>query len=167
MLIDMARRPTPLELIELYKLQPMVQENVLFRQTWVSALETRPGKSLGTCIVALLTHQVDSFSDMHRLATDEIWHFYLGDPIELLLLYPDGYDELILLGQDVLAGEQLQFVVRAGTWMGARLKPGGDYGLFGNTMAPGFSLEDFELPDTSMLLAQFPHRADLIRAMSR
>lgn len=166
MLNDMPRRPTIKELVDLYQLQPMVQENVLFRQTWISP-EDKPGQPLGTCIVALLTDAPDSFSDMHRLPIDEIWHFYLGDALELLLLYPDGQDELVVLGQDILAGERIQFVVRAGTWMGARLRPGGSYALFGNTMAPGFTLEGFELPDTSQLLAQYPHRAELIQAMSR
>ena len=61
---------------------------------------------------------------MHRLPTDELWHFYLGDPIELLLLYSDGSDELVILGQDVLAGQRIQTVVPAGTYMGARLRPG-------------------------------------------
>lgn len=104
---------------------------------------------------------------MHRLPTDEIWHFYLGDPVELLLLYPDGRDELVTLGQDLVSGQYVQFVVPAGVWMGARLRLGGEYGLFGNTMSPGFTLEDFELPDTRALIHQFSHRADLIRAMTR
>jgi predicted cupin superfamily sugar epimerase len=104
---------------------------------------------------------------MHRLPTDELWHFYLGDPIELLLLYSDGSDELVILGQDVLAGQRIQTVVLAGTYMGARLRPGGDYGVYGNTMAPGFVLSDFESAGAAELIARWPHRAGLIQAMTR
>mgnify|MGYP002144218914 CR=1 FL=1 len=108
---------------------------------WDTALA---GVAIGLAIVALLVDDPSVFSDMHRLPTDEIWHFYLGDPIQLLLLHPDGSDELVILGQDVLAGQRVQTVVPAGAYMGARLQPGGEFGVYGNTMAPGFVLTDFE-----------------------
>jgi len=125
------------------------------------------GKPLCSAIVALVTDDPSTFSDMHRLPTDEIWHFYLGDPIELLLLHRDGRDELVVLGQEVLAGQEVQRVVAAGTWMGARLRPGGEYGVYGNTMAPGFVLSDFEGAAAADLIARWPHRADLITALTR
>jgi len=101
----------------------MPTENVLFWQSYVDDKVGPDGKPLCSAIVALLVDDPDVFSDMHRLPTDELWHFYLGDPIELLLLSPDGTDELIILGHDVLAGQRVQTVVPAGTWMGARLRP--------------------------------------------
>ena len=104
---------------------------------------------------------------MHRLPTDEIWHFYLGDPIELLLLHPDGRDELIILGHDVLAGQRVQTVVVAGVYMGARLRPGGEFAVYGNTMAPGVVLTDFEAAGAEELIAGWPQRAELIRALTR
>ena len=104
---------------------------------------------------------------MHRLPTDEIWHFYLGDPIELLLLHPDGRDELVILGHDVLAGQRVQTVVAAGVYMGARLRPGGEFAVYGNTMAPGFVLTDFEGAGANELIAMWPQRAELIRALTR
>jgi len=73
----------------------------------------------------LLVDDPSVFSDMHRLPTDEIWHFYLGDPIELLLLHPTVSDELVILGQDVLAGQRVQTVVPAGVYMGGAVTPGG------------------------------------------
>jgi len=145
----------------------MPTENVLFWQSYVDDKIGLDGKPLCSAIVALLVDDPDVFSDMHRLPTDELWHFYLGDPIELLLLSPDGTDELIVLGHDVLAGQRVQAVVPAGTWMGARLRPGGDYGVYGNTMAPGFVLTDFEGANSDELIARWPRRAEMIRSLTR
>ena len=145
----------------------MPTENVLFWQSYVDDKIGLDGKPLCSATVALLVDDPDVFSDMHRLPTDELWHFYLGDPIELLLLSPDGIDELIILGHDVLAGQQVQTVVPSGTWMGARLRPGGEYGVYGNTMAPGFVLTDFEGASSDELIASWPQRAEMIRALTR
>jgi predicted cupin superfamily sugar epimerase len=145
----------------------MPTENVQFCQTYVDPRTGPDGKPLCSAIIALLVDDPTVFSDMHRLPTDELWHFYLGDPIELLLLYSDGSDELVILGQDVLAGQRIQTVVPAGTYMGARLRPGADYGVYGNTMAPGFVLSDFESAGAEELIARWPHRAGLIRGMTR
>lgn len=160
-------RPRPEQLVELWNLTTMPTENVLFRQSYVDDKIGPDGKPLCSAIVALLVDDPDVFSDMHRLPTDELWHFYLGDPIELLLLSPDGIDELIILGHDVLAGQRVQTVVPAGTWMGARLRPGGEYGVYGNTMAPGFVLTDFEGASSDELIAGWPQRAEMIRALTR
>jgi hypothetical protein len=164
----MTRRPTAAELADLWRLRSLMpQEDVLFTPTYESPGKGADGKPLGTAMVAMLTPAASSFSDMHRLPTDEIWHFYLGDPIELLLLHPDGRDELVILGTGVLDGQRVQTVVPHGAWMGARLRPGGEYGVYGNTMAPGFVPADFEQPNTAELLDRWPHRAELIRAMTR
>jgi uncharacterized protein len=122
----------------------MPTENVRFSQSYVDDKIGPDGRPLCSATVALLVDDLSVFSDMHRLPTDEIWHFYLGDPIELLLLHPDGSDELVILGHDVLAGQRVQTVVAAGVYMGARLRPGGEFAVYGNTMAPGFALSDFE-----------------------
>ncbi len=164
----MTRRPSAAELQELWQLKTLMpQEDVLFTRTYVSPGSGADGKPLGTAMVAMFTPGRESFSDMHRLPTDEIWHFYLGDPIELLLLHADGRDELVLLGTDVLNGQRVQTVVPAGAWMGARLRPGGEYGVYGNTMAPGFVASDFERPDTDELVERWPHRAELVKALTR
>ena len=163
----MSVRPRPEQLVELWNLTTMPTENVLFWQSYVDDKIGPDGKPLCSAIVALLVDDPDVFSDMHRLPTDELWHFYLGDPIELLLLSPDGTDELIILGHDVLAGQQVQTVVPSGTWMGARLRPGGEYGVYGNAMAPGFVLMDFEGASSDELIARWPQRAEMIRALTR
>jgi len=163
----MAQRPNADDLMRLWQLSPMPTEKVYFTQSYVDPKTGTDGKPLCSAIVGLVTDDPSTFSDMHRLPTDEIWHFYLGDPIELLLLHPDGRDQLVVLGHDVLAGQEVQHVVPAGTWMGARLRPGGQYGVFGNTMAPGFVLSDFEGAAAADLIARWPHRAALIMALTR
>ena len=160
-------RPTVDELISLWGLELMTTENVLYSQTYVAPTIGPKGKALSSAIIALVTDDPRSFSDMHRLPTDEIWHFYLGDPIELLLLDPNGTDEIVVLGQDVAGDEKVQFVVPAGVWMGARLQPGGEYGVYGNTMAPGYDLRDFEGAVADDLIERWPHRSEMIRAMIR
>ncbi|NKF23187.1 cupin domain-containing protein [Solimonas marina] len=134
-----------------------------------SALPARydSARNLGSGIYALITR--DDFSAMHRLLTDETWHFYSGDPIELLLLYPDGRNRIVTLGSDVLAGQQPQFTVPAGVWMGARPQ-GNDanaYALFGCTLAPGFDYGDYQAGYRDVLQAAYPQRAALIAALTR
>src|SRR6266702_3041828 len=92
-------RPSPEQLVEFWNLRTMPTENVGFWQSYVDDKIGPDGKPLCSAIVALLVDDPSVFSDMHRLPTDEIWHFYLGDPIELLLLHPDGSDELVILGK--------------------------------------------------------------------
>ena len=154
----MNKRPAIDELVAHWQMQPMDTENVMFSQSYV-------GKA-STAIIAMLTDDPQSFSDMHRLPTDEIWHFYLGDAIELLLLAPNGDGQVVILGQDVLQGERVQYVVPSGVWMGARVRPGGHYAVFGNTMAPGFLLGDFEGAVAADLISQWPQHEVLIRALT-
>lgn len=160
-------RPTAKELVLLWQMTKLPQENVLFTPTYESAGRGADGKPLCNAMVAMLTNEPDSFSDMHQLPTDELWHFYLGDPIELLLLHPDGSDEVVILGANVLGGQRIQVTVPNTTWMGARLQPGGEYGVYGNTMAPGFTPSDFNPGNPTDLIERWPHRADLITALTR
>lgn len=148
-------------LIRRLDLQPLPVEGGLFRQTWRG-----PGNS-GTCIYALLTDEPDSFSALHRLQHDEIWHFYLGDPLDLLLLRADGSSEHIHLGSNIPGGEHCQFIVPAGAWMGASVLPGGRFSLVGCTMAPGFDAAQFEAGERNLLSAAYPHERDAIIALTR
>ncbi|WAL96972.1 cupin domain-containing protein [Streptomyces sp. Je 1-369] len=146
-------------------LRPLPVEGGLFRRTWVGPPDA-DGRPAGSAIVVLLTTAPGDFSALHRLPTDEVWHFYEGDALELLLLAPDGTDRIAVLGP----GGDVQFVVPAGTWMGARVPAdGGRHGwaLFGTTMAPGFVPEDYEGGDPEELSARYPGRAGLIRELCR
>jgi predicted cupin superfamily sugar epimerase len=167
---------TAARIIELLGLEPLPHEGGLFRQTYRAA-ENIPAQALpprygaprrfATAIYYLLTDDPDSFSALHRLKTDEIYHFYLGGPAEMLLLHPGGGAARIVLGPDLAAGQQVQFVVPAGVWQGSRLRPGGRYALLGTTMAPGYEQEDFELGDRESLLSEYPNQAELIRSLTR
>jgi len=163
-------------IIELLHLQPLPMEGGYFRQSYRAA-ESISGdalparyqrdKQLGTAIYYLLTSDPDSFSAIHRLPTDEIYHFYLGDPVDMLLLYSDGDSAVVRLGPEIRAGEQVQFVVPAGIWQGSRLVPGGSFALMGTTMAPGYDEGDYTGGDRQALTERYPDRAELIRSLIR
>ncbi len=159
------------ELIRHLDLQPHPKEGGYFRETYRSAescpsLPTRyiGPRSAGTAIYYLLTPS--TYSALHRLQTDEIFHFYLGGPMRMLQLSPDGTGRTIVLGRDVLAGQQLQEIVPRGIWQGSVLEPGGSFALVGCTVAPGFDYVDYEAGDRRTLLAQYPAHADLIRRLT-
>ncbi len=143
------------------QLEALPVEPILFRQTWK---KTEGNDVLGTVMLGAML--AESFSVMHRLTTDETWHFYTGDPIELLLLHPDRNHSLHILGSDPLANQTQQLVVPAGTWMGGRLVSGGVFALFGNTMAPGFTSECFEGGDRTELCAKWPDAIAMITALT-
>lgn len=164
------------QLIEILGLQPLPTEGGLFRETYRSS-ETIPRNALperyrsekpfSTAIFYLLTGEPDCFSALHRLPTDEVYHFYLGDPVEMLHLYPDGTGEQVVLGQGVLTGERVQHITPVGTWQGARLIPGGRFALLGTTMSPGYSPDDFEIGEREILQQQYPTYVDQIRLLTR
>jgi uncharacterized protein len=122
-------------------------------------------RSYGTAIYYLLTPE--TFSAIHRIKSDELYHFYLGDPVELVQLLPDGSGCAVTLGNDIASGAQLQTVVSRGTWQGARLAKGGRYALLGTTVAPGFEFADFEVGHSSDLLHSYPSFSDVIIALTR
>ena len=162
--------------IELLGLVPLPVEGGLFRQTWCSdetvagsALPARyaRSKTLGTAIYYLLTSDPDSFSALHRLPTEEIYHFYLGDPVEMLLLHPEGGGERVLLGHDLAGGQRVQHVVPRGVWQGSRLLDGGRFALMGTTMAPGYDDRDYEGGDREELIRRHAEAADSIRRLTR
>jgi predicted cupin superfamily sugar epimerase/mannose-6-phosphate isomerase-like protein (cupin superfamily) len=164
------------KLIDHLGMEKIPVEGCWFKVTYSSAdklaadaLPARYGtpRIAGGAIYALVTRE--DFSAMHRLKTDEIWHFYAGDPMQLLLLHPDGRSEIVVLGSDLLAGQHPQFVVPAGTWMGARPVAGSAeaFGFFGTTMAPGFDPADFEPGYRDELQRAYPAQRELIGELTR
>lgn len=122
-------------------------------------------RSLASAIYYLLTPA--TFSALHRLRSDELFHFYLGDPVELIQLLPGGEGRLQVLGTDLAAGMRPQLLVPRGVWQGARLRAGGALALLGTTMAPGFDPADFELGVRSELEAAYPAFQEWVRALTR
>jgi predicted cupin superfamily sugar epimerase len=165
--------PNAEDLIAALQLQPLPLEGGYYRETYRStdvmpaaALPDRyrMDKTIGTAIYYLLTPQ--SFSALHRLPTDEIFHFYLGSPVQMLQLWPDGQGRVVTLGPDVLAGQSLQVIVPRGVWQGSFLTPGGSYALLGTTMAPAFDFADYEAGNRERLVQGYPDYAELIRRLS-
>ena len=122
-------------------------------------------RSASTAIYFLL--EKNQFSALHRIASDELWHFYAGSCLTIYEIAKDGLLKAHRLGNNPEKEESLQVVIPAGNWFGARLENGGDYALTGCTVAPGFDFADFELAERSMLTAQYPQHADIIRALTR
>ena len=165
--------PTAEEIIKHLQLQPHPKEGGFFRETFrssesfaASALPPRyqGSRAASTAIYYLLTP--NTYSALHRLQTDETFHFYLGDSIRMLQLHPDGSTETIVLGPDVMGGQQLQVVVPRGVWQGSLLEPGGAFALLGCTVAPGFEYADYESGDRQTLLTRYPAAADWIRRLT-
>jgi len=107
-----------------------------------------------------------AFSAFHRVRSDEVWHFYDGDPLALHVIGEDGASSTIRLGRDLASGERPQAVVPANAWQAAE-PLGESFTLCGCTVAPGFDFKDFELARREELAARFPARAELIRRLTR
>ncbi len=158
----------------LLNLQPHPEEGGYFAETYRSDEQTPQGalpdrykgpRPFGTAIYYLLTP--GTFSEMHRLQSDEVFHFYLGDPVEMLQLWPDGSGRVVTLGTDIANDIHLQVVVPRGVWQGARLLPGGRFALLGTTVAPGFEYADYESGPGEALIAAYPRFRDLIVALTK
>ena len=119
----------------------------------------------GTAIYYLL--EPDTFSEMHRLRSDELFHFYLGDPVEMLQLFEDGSGARTVIGPDLLAGQRPQVLVPRAVWQGSRLIEGGRWALMGCSVSPGFEFEDYEDIPRADLLARWPDWHNLITALTR
>lgn len=169
-----AKRPSAQEIKRLLQLEALPFEGGFFRQTYLAQDEILKAhlpkryaedKSLSSAILFLLTP--DSFSALHKLPTDEVYHFYLGDPAELTELHPDGTASKVILGADIVNGQVVQHVARRDVWQGSRVVPGGEWTLLGTTMAPAYSQSDFLLGDPASLIIEYPSQAEIIRQLTR
>lgn len=159
---------TASEIKKLLNLQPHPIEGGSYRRTYTSVATLtlpRGQRASGTAIYYLL--EPGTFSEMHVLDSDEIFHFYLGDPVEMLQLYPDGSSAVLILGPDLEAGQQVQLVVPAGVWQGTRLIGNGQVALMGCTVTPGFDFADYRNASADELIVKWPHEVERIRALTR
>lgn len=153
-------------IIDHYHLQPLPVEGTLFVSTYRSAQEYENGKPVGTAMIGMYCDEPRSVSLFHKLKYDEVWHFYGGDPLRLVLLYPDGTSRDVVMGGDPFKGQLVQFIIPAGVWQAGHMVQGGRYSLFGCTVAPGFTGDIFEGGTRETLLQLYPDRADDINQLS-
>ena len=156
------------EIKKLLGLEPHPVEGGFFRRTYTSDVSVallRGVRPYGSAIYYLL--EAGTFSEMHVLASDEMFHFYLGDPVEMLQLLPDGGSARFILGPDLAAGQHVQLTVPAGVWQGTRLIGDGQVALLGCTVTPGFDFADYRSAGADELIAKWPLEAERIRKLTR
>ena len=129
-----------------------------------SALPSRyqGDRSASTAIYFLLDGR--DFSAFHRIASDEVWHFYAGSSLVVYVIDPDGDYSELHLGD---GSDEFQAVVKAGCWFASRVKDGAGFALVGCTVAPGFDFADFELAVRPDLVAAYPQHRELIEELTR
>jgi uncharacterized protein len=146
-------------------------EGGFYRETWRSSQTVMLQRGTSSVQRSALTSiyfllRTEDHSCLHRIMSDELWHFVEGDPLTVHRIHPDGRVEQSTLGS--VAGQNHECVVTAGEWFGATVSPGEHgYALVSCVVAPGFDFQDFEMGEDDDLLRQFPHAADLIRRLSR
>ncbi len=156
------------EIKTLLKLDPHPVEGGFFRRTYTApgTLDLPRGvRAQSSAIYYLL--ETGIFSELHALESDEIFHFYLGDPVEMLQLHPGGGSSVLILGPDLAAGQHVQTMVPAGVWQGMRLIGDGKLALLGCTVTPGFNYADYRNAKYEDLASKWPAEAARIRALTR
>lgn len=173
---------TAAEVKRLLNLRPHPREGGWFVRTYqanemISPENFRDGRydeprHTGTAIYYLL--EPDTFSEMHVLASDEIFHHYAGDAVEMLQLHPDGSSRHVTIGKNFRSGERPQVVVPRGVWQGARLlalaqqNPNANgWALLGCTVSPGFEFADYRSASGAELIARWPSEAEMITGLTR
>lgn len=122
-------------------------------------------RNVSTSIYFLLEHE--QFSAFHRIASDELWHFYFGDPLIIYEIEQNGNLKEHLLGNNPENNESFQCVIKAGNWFASRPAQGSEYSLAGCTVSPGFDFDDFQLAERKQLSETFPRHAPLIHSLTR
>lgn len=143
-------------------------EGGYFTETYRSKMEAEfegfEGKRNVSTGIYFLIDQ-GAFSAFHRIKSDEMWHFYAGDPLIIHMIDANGRYSSQFLGANIESGECLQFVVPAGVWFASEVKGNGKFSLLGCTVAPGFDFTDFELADSGLIDENPQHRELLLRLM--
>lgn len=160
------------DVIRKLDLQPHPVEGGFFRETYraadrlpASVLPAHAGpRSVSTAIYYLL--KPGHVSELHVLPGDEVFHFYLGSPVRMLQLWPDGRGREVVLGPDLAAGHVPQMVVPAGVWQGTRLLGTDGFALLGCTVAPGFDYADYRGSSRAELIARWPAFAEEITRLT-
>ncbi len=160
------------DVIRYLQLQPHPVEGGYFRETYRSPVllpaSVLPGqggsRAVSTAIYYLL--KPGHVSELHVLASDEVFHFYMGQPVRMLQLWPDGSARSVILGTNLAAGEVPQVVIPAGVWQGSRLVGDRGFALLGCTVAPGFEYADYRSGRRAELIFRWPALAQEIELLT-
>jgi predicted cupin superfamily sugar epimerase len=161
------------QLISFYNLLPH-PEGGFYRQTYKSSMlidgqflsnDFEGSRAASTAIYFLLNET--NFSSFHRIKSDELWHFYAGDALNIYVIDVDGNFEIIKLGNNYINGESFQAVVKAGSWFASAPNDNESFSFVGCTVAPGFDFLDFELAERDNLIGLFPQHKNLITSFTR
>jgi predicted cupin superfamily sugar epimerase len=176
------------DLIQKFNLSPH-PEGGFYRETYrseqnvITILEDESSENAArqrsACTAIYFLISPGNISRLHRIKSDEIWHFYLGSPLSIIEIgnefQPNNFRETIL-GHDIAQGQLVQYTVKRGTWFGcypavdptdprphsSSIMKQDSYSFVGCTVAPGFDFADFELASRSKLLDQFPKASEII-----
>ncbi|KAB8040819.1 hypothetical protein GCL60_02505 [Silvanigrella paludirubra] len=154
------------DLIKHFNLEPH-PEGGYFKESYRAQSKTQTPngeRNVSTAIYFLIPN--GKKSAFHRIASDEVWHFYLGVPLNIFEISPYGTLTKVVLGQDLKAGQKLQHVIPAGTWFGAIPENNSGYSFVGCTVAPGFDFEDFEMANRSKLIEMYPDAKNIIEMLT-
>ncbi|MEN6385565.1 MAG: cupin domain-containing protein [Phycisphaerales bacterium] len=158
---------TPEDIIKFFNMIPLPNEGGYYIETYRSheLLNNLPQRYQGqrcfsTSILYLITPA--SFSKLHKVKSDEIFHFHFGDPVEMLQITETGQVQTLILGTNFLENQKPQAIVPKDTWQAAKLLPGGNFALLGCTVAPGFEFADYQHADKDKIIMQFPDAKALI-----
>lgn len=154
---------TAKEIIEFLNLESH-PEGGFFKETYRATGMIENKRNYSTAIYFLLPEGTKS--KLHRIASDELWHFYLGGPLTIVQISPKGEVLETTLGPDFKKDQRPQHIVPAGHWFGAYPSAGIPFSLVGCTVAPGFDFADFEMGDRTQLLKQFPGAKEAIEKLT-
>jgi predicted cupin superfamily sugar epimerase len=171
--------PSSEDIRKWFNLQPNTLEGGYFTGTYESSIKLPdadlPGfpatdNSRPLCGAIYYFLDANGFSALHKVTGDMLYHFYSGDPVQMLLLYPPEFSsrtEVCIFSNDVSAGTSPMKVIPGGTWLGSRLTPGGNYALMGVTMAPGFHPNDYSIGERNELIKEYPDQKDMIESLTQ
>jgi uncharacterized protein len=106
------------------------------------------GRPVGSALYFMVTPTAPV--RLHRIRNDQLYHYYLGDPLEVFLLRNDGTSELVIVGPDLRGGERIQLFIPGNTFHTARVMGRRRWFLGASTEWPGVVPADVEIGDVNM-----------------
>jgi uncharacterized protein len=156
--LDLLRHPEGGWYREIYRSEDVIQPGSLPERY-------NSPHSFSTSIYFLL--ESGDFSAFHRINSDETWHFYLGSPVVIHIISPDGVATEVVMGSKLANGMLLQYTIRHNSWFAAKVQENNSFTLVGCTVSPGFEFADFELAERKQLIAMYPMHANIISGLTR